>query len=166
MKQTQRLVIRLFISLLIVVANTSYGNDVKPAPPLTSEQSLALLFKQHEGKVIYLDFWASWCGPCRKSFPWMSRVHQMFNAQGFTVISINLDAKRELAEAFLNNNPVQFPVVFDPQGTIATRYQLKGMPSSYLIGRDGEIKIAHVGFFSHKQHQYEEEIKSLLARGL
>lgn len=162
MKSLLNFTLTLATSLLIALASASYADERQQIQALTVEQSLQSLLKQHRGKVIYLDFWASWCGPCRKSFPWMNRVQQEFNSEDFTVISINVDAQRQLADNFIADNPVNFPVVFDPEGTLASRYQLIGMPSSYLIGRDGEVKITHVGFFSDRQHQYEQEISNLL----
>lgn len=129
---------------------------------LSSEKSLETELAKHKGKVIYLDFWASWCGPCRKSFPWMNQVQNKYAEQGFTVISINLDTEFELAQKFLKQNPVNFPVVYDPEGLLAKKYEILGMPSSFLIGKDGQVKRAHVGFFTKNQPTYEHEIKTLI----
>ena len=79
------------------------------------------------------------------------------------MISINLDKERRLADKFLQQTPAQFPVIFDPQGLLATQYQLKGMPMSFLLDRQGEIRVTHTGFFIVKGLQYENEIKHLLA---
>ena len=154
MKTLSQLALGLMILVVGLFTTTSQAN--------TANHQLEQLLVQHQGKVIYLDFWASWCLPCRKSFPWMKKIQNQFNSQDFTVISINLDAEAELADDFLKNNPVNFPVVFDPNGDIAAQYKLKGMPTSYLIGRDGKIKIEHVGFFTKKQPQYEREISYLI----
>lgn len=127
-------------------------------PPSTLEQAL----QQHKGEVIYLDFWASWCGPCRKSFPWMNKMQKELKADGFTVISVNVDALESAAEEFLQQVPADFPIVKDPQGEYAREYKLKGMPSSFLINRQGEIVSNHVGFSATKQQKYEQEIRALL----
>ncbi|MDU0353486.1 TlpA disulfide reductase family protein [Paraglaciecola aquimarina] len=116
-----------------------------------------------KGQVVYLDFWASWCKPCRKSFPWMNNMQQQYAGQGLQIITVNLDQEANLAEQFLTQTPTNLPIVYDPQGKIAEAYQLLGMPSSYLIDRAGNIRVSHAGFFSKKQKQYEQEIVSLLA---
>ena len=115
-----------------------------------------------KGQVVYLDFWASWCKPCRKSFPWMNEMHGKYADSGFTILAVNLDSDSELAQAFLAKLPANFPIVYDPQGTIAQQYKLPGMPTSYLIDKSGELRVAHKGFFTDRAQQYEQEIISLL----
>ena len=129
---------------------------------ITSQMQLEQLVSEHKGDVIYLDFWASWCGPCRKSFPWMNDIQAKYQGQGFTIISINLDANRALADKFLQEISANFAVVYDPKGKIAKHFNIQGMPSSILIGRDGLIKKSHAGFFNKKIPQYQQEIEELL----
>jgi thiol-disulfide isomerase/thioredoxin len=114
--------------------------------------------KQYQGKVIYLDFWASWCGPCRRSFPWMNQIQKKYKAQGLQVISINLDSDRLLATEFLDEYPVNFDVIYDPKGVLAKKYKLKGMPQSFIINQSGELVSSHIGFTAKKQAQYEQEL--------
>jgi len=102
--------------------------------------------KRYHGKVVYLDFWASWCKPCRKSFPWMNQLLTRYPADRFTVITVNLDAESESMHAFLQKVPAQFDIFHDPSGGIAEQFQLEGMPTSYLIDRDGKLVGKHVGF--------------------
>ncbi len=129
----------------------------------TIENKLEQTLAQHKGKVIYLDFWASWCGPCRKSFPWMNAMQAKYQTQAFTVLSINLDHRKDLATNFLLTSPANFPIIYDPKGKLAKKFKIKGMPSSYLINKAGELVSAHVGFTKRKQMEYEAEIKTLLA---
>lgn len=138
-------------------------------PSLANERvnlsSLELLEQQltkEQGKVIYIDFWASWCIPCRKSFPWMNDLTAKYKTKGLTIISINLDHSRALADEFLIENPANFPVIYDPKGLIARKYKLKGMPSSFIVNRKGKIVSAHVGFNQEKKLTYEQELKDLL----
>jgi len=128
----------------------------------TTLQSFESLIASHKGKVIYLDFWASWCGPCRKSFPWMNDIQQQYQGQGLVVISVNVDNEKSLAEEFLNETPANFAVFYDPKGKVARKFKLKGMPSSYLIDRSGKMVGNHVGFSKSKVSHYEQEIKDLL----
>ena len=120
------------------------------------------IIEQNKGKVIYVDFWASWCVPCRRSFPWMNEMQAQYGDKGFTVVSINLDAKQKNADKFLAQYPATFPVVYDTNGQIAKKYQLRGMPSSFIVNQLGEIVSTHVGFTDDKKAQYQQEIQNLL----
>lgn len=134
------------------------------APKLSvSETQLKQTLAQHEGQVVYLDFWASWCGPCRKSFPWMNEMQEKYRQQGLVIISVNLDANKASAIKFLLENPANFSVIYDPAGDIAQRFKIKGMPSSLLIDRHGQVQQAHSGFFTHKLELYEAQLTAQLA---
>jgi thiol-disulfide isomerase/thioredoxin len=122
----------------------------------------AVKLEKYQGKLVYLDFWASWCGPCRQSFPWMNEMQARYGAQGLQVIGINLDAKDEDARAFLATTPARFVVAFDPAGTAPRDYGIKGMPSSVLIGADGKVLFAHTGFREADRTELENQIKSAL----
>lgn len=117
---------------------------------------------EYKGKVVYLDFWASWCVPCLRSFPWMNQLQQKYGNENFAVFSVNLDADKSFATAFLNETPASFPVFYDPKGEVAKAFKLRGMPSSYIINRAGEIVSAHVGFSDKKKMTYQAEIEKLL----
>lgn len=135
----------------------------KPAENFNLEQThLAKDLSGLKGKVVYLDFWASWCKPCRKSFPWMHEMQAKYADKGLQIITVNLDSEQSLAAEFLRLTPSQLPIVYDPEGHIASAYQLVGMPSSYLIDRSGNVRQSHKGFFTKKQTLYEQEIISLL----
>ncbi len=144
----------LLISVLLNCSSTN-ATDVK----IQFEQSMA----QNKGKVVYLDFWASWCVPCRKSFPWMNSMQEKYQHQGLVVLSINLDAKLELAKQFLQTTPANFAIIYDTKGTLAKEFQLKGMPSSYLFNRQGNLVSTHWGFNDIKQQKYQQEIEQALA---
>lgn len=114
------------------------------------------------GKVVYLDFWASWCAPCKRSFPWMGALQSRFGAAGLQVVAVNLDQKQADAELFLAATPAQFLVAYDPAGATARQFAVKGMPSSVLIGRDGTILQRHMGFTSETPAALEAEIAQAL----
>ena len=115
------------------------------------------------GRVVYLDFWASWCTPCRKSFPWMNAMQKQYGKYGFDVVAINLDENRELATQFLKQTPANFTVAFDPSGRTAESYSVDVMPSSFLINRKGELVAVHKGFRKGDSAALEREIRELLA---
>jgi thiol-disulfide isomerase/thioredoxin len=115
------------------------------------------------GRVVYLDFWASWCGPCRQSFPWMQTMKSTYEDQGLTVLAVNLDTNRAEADKFLNRFHPTFDVRFDPKGELAEFYKVQGIPSSVLIDRHGVTRFAHVGFRPVDGPVYEAQVRELLA---
>lgn len=117
----------------------------------------------YKGKVVYLDFWASWCGPCRQSFPWMNALQARYAAKGLQVVGINVDAKRADADKFLAEVPATFAIGFDAQGDTPRRYAIKGMPTSVLIGADGKVIQVHNGFRDEDRKALEAAIDGALA---
>lgn len=98
------------------------------------------------GQLVYVDFWASWCGPCRHSFPWLSDMQRRYAERGLQVLGINLDADRHDAERFLARHPAGFALVFDSRAESARRMGVKAMPSSVLVGPAGQVLHVHPGF--------------------
>lgn len=125
------------------------------APPET-------LLDDLRGKVVLLDFWASWCEPCRQSFPWMSELQQRHGDSGLVVIAINLDQDRKLAERFLAATPARFRIEYDAEGMLATRFDVTAMPMSIVIDRQGRIRERHKGFREEQRATREQTIVNLL----
>jgi len=115
-----------------------------------------------QGKVVYVDFWASWCGPCRQSFPWMNEMQAKYGARGLQVVGVNVDANNADARQFLASTPARFTIGFDPQGATPRSYGIKGMPSSVLIGPDGKVLSEHSGFRDADRAELESKIQSAL----
>ena len=111
---------------------------------------------------MYVDFWASWCAPCKQSFPWMNDMQAKYGPKGLTIVGINVDKKREDADKFLTGTPAKFTVGFDSTGKVAEAYQPKGMPTSYLIGADGVVRAVHVGFRDKDRDDLEKELAAAL----
>ena len=116
----------------------------------------------YKGKVVYLDFWASWCGPCKLSFPYMERLAYYYSKQPFVIVAVNVDHSRAKADAFLSTVNARFPIVYDPRGVIAAHYGVKAMPTSILIGRDGRVRYVDKGFFAEQMPIYESHIAELI----
>ncbi|MCU7974044.1 TlpA family protein disulfide reductase [Shewanella sp. SW36] len=139
---------------------------VQAAPSLDYQvfnaQGQAVSLSEFKGKVVYVDFWASWCGPCRKSFPWMNEIQKKYQDQGLAVVAINLDTDNELAQEFLKQVPANFSVRFNPEGDVARSFDLLGMPSSFMFNRQGQLVQHHVGFYVDKTAEYEQELVNLL----
>lgn len=115
-----------------------------------------------KGNVVYVDFWASWCGPCKHSFPWMNSMQAKYGDKGLKIIAVNLDQKVEDAEAFLKGTPASFTVAFDAKGESPRKFGVKGMPSSYLIGPDGNVVQVHSGF----RHEDGAELETMIQAAL
>jgi cytochrome c biogenesis protein CcmG, thiol:disulfide interchange protein DsbE len=115
------------------------------------------------GRVVYLDFWASWCAPCRQSFPWMDSMKKAFESQGLTVVAVNVDHDRADAERFLKQLQPKFEVRFDPQGQLAQQFKVEGMPTSIIIDRHGVPRFTHIGFWPGDSETSAEQIRQLLA---
>ncbi len=152
------------LCLATLAAPAAWSLEAGAAAPELNLPGLkdAVSLAQFKGKVVYVDFWASWCGPCKQSFPFMNELKAKYGAQGFEVLAVNLDAKRVDADKFLAEVPAQFTVAFDTAGESAKRFEVKGMPSSYLVGRDGKIAAAHKGFREQDRKELESRIVQAL----
>jgi len=116
-----------------------------------------------KGNIVYVDYWASWCPPCRKSFPWMNKMHSKYEAQGLKIIGISLDSTRKNANKFLKKMPALFNIAYDHEGKTADDYKVQVMPTSYLIDRKGNLIYTHKGFNNKDKQKLEEEFKKALA---
>ncbi|MFZ4524250.1 MAG: TlpA disulfide reductase family protein [Chlorobium sp.] len=156
----------LFLALLFCLSfnATSYALNAGSHAPdfqLPGAQGTVTLSKA-TGSLIYVDFWASWCGPCKQSFPWMNAMQDKYRSQGLQIIGVNVDGKSEDAKKFIAQTPAHFTVAFDPNGITPRQYGVKGMPTSFLIGRDGKIIFQHSGFNAAAGETLEKEIKAAL----
>ncbi len=158
----------LFFFLYAITAYAvvdSEGGYASPDCKLAeSDSSKTWDLSQFKGQVIYIDFWASWCPPCLKSFPFMNELHTHYKSKDFKVIAVNLDEEQQQAEGFLAKQPVEFTVAYDNANRdCATAFNLKAMPSSYLIDKKGKVRHVHVGFKSSETQELRNLVELLLA---
>ena len=139
--------IRSIIQVLVIL--------LAPLAAVAQPPSATFDLAEHQGNVVVVDFWASWCVPCRRSFPWLNDMHAKYAEQGLVVVGVNLDANREDATAFLQEYPADFLIHFDNNAVLAKEYGVEAMPSSFVIGRDGQVKARHLGFKVKRQDEYE-----------
>ncbi len=116
----------------------------------------------YRGSVVVVDFWASWCTPCRRSIPWLNQMRAQYGDRGLVVIGVNVDKDARDAARFLREVPIEFDVIYDPEGVLAERFAVEGMPSSYVYSRDGELVARHLGFQNSRRSEYEELLSRLL----
>ena len=127
--------------------------------------SAGLDLSAHQGKVVIVDFWASWCVPCRRSFPWLNRMQEKYREDGLVIVGVNLDSSAEDAQSFLREFPAEFSIVFDPDAALAQRFDVAAMPTSFVLDRNGEIVANHLGFKVRDQDEYERIIREALGPG-
>lgn len=158
----------LFAAVLALPLLAGASGPVQPGQPapdlrLPKGDGTLVSLAENRGKVVLVDFWASWCGPCKASFPALDALYQDLRDRGFEVIAVNVDERRADANAFLSDKPHAMPVVFDPKGTSPSAYGVSGMPTSFLIGRDGRVRFVHIGYTTKTVDAYRREIEQLLA---
>ena len=150
----------LVISAIILKIN--HPGRIK-APDFMLDSSVGRVsLDQFKGQVVYLDFWASWCVPCRESFPWMNGLHEKYADNGFVILAVNLDKFAGLREAFLKEIPARFSIAYDHHEHVAEQYDIELMPTAVLISREGFIVEKHVGFRQSQTVQYERSIRRAL----
>jgi thiol-disulfide isomerase/thioredoxin len=149
----------LVLTLFAAVTTASVG--VAAQPPAAASPRWPVL-EAYAGKVVLLDFWASWCSPCLQSFPWMNELQQKHGDEGLVVLAVNLDQDRKLAETFLGKTPAKFRVEYDAAGDVARQFQVQAMPTSFLIDRQGKIRVRHAGFKEKQRQEREQQIVQLL----
>ena len=140
---------------LIILCACLFGLPAAPAH--------ALDLTQYSGKVVVVDFWASWCVPCRQSFPWLNAMHDEYADDGLVILGVNTDADAAEAQQFLEDYPANFEIVYDPEGELARAFEVVAMPSSYVFARDGELDARHLGFLRSRRDEYEAVIQRLIA---
>ncbi|MCB1150101.1 TlpA family protein disulfide reductase [bacterium] len=146
----------LLAALALLVAAPLFASEPSP------EQRIGL--PEHAGEVVYVDFWASWCPPCKEALPWLHALQKDLGEQGFTLITVNMDRDRAAADAFLEKiGATDVTMVHDPDGELATAFGLEALPTSFVYGRDGDLRFKHEGFSVKDAESIADELDELLA---
>lgn len=135
------------------------------AAPRLADPSQHLELAKMRGEVVYVDFWASWCVPCRLSMPTLDALYRKYHDRGFRVVGVNKDVGREEAMRFLHRVNVSFPLVADGDDALAKAFDVQAMPSGYLVDRKGVVRYVHRGFTAETAAELPTEIESLLGSG-
>lgn len=156
-------VIRVLPAVLLTLVVSLRGEAATVPASIAALDSLTGDSTIAAGRVVYVDFWASWCVPCRQSFPWMGELVARYGGQGLQVIAINVDRDRAAADKFLKDHAAPVHIVYDPSGKLAKLYQLEVMPSSFVYARDGTLKMRKEGFNAGETESVEALLRKLLA---
>lgn len=154
------------ISLLLTLCFTSLSATEPPAVgdafPVPKPADIEGTFPKTEGKILLVDFWASWCGPCRLAVPELNKIHQEYSAKGVVLVGISVDDRAEDMQKFLSRQPIDFNVVRDAKKSLAAHMRLPAMPTTYLVDRNGKIRFIHSGYHGQKTADSLREQLNLL----
>lgn len=159
----RRAALALAFAFVATAAFPAGIGDPAPAFALRDATGNTVSLERLRGQVVYVDFWASWCGPCRRSFPWMNELQRRYGNRGLTIVAINVDQNPADAARFLERNPAEFAVAYDAAGATPLAYAVRDMPSSYLIDRRGKVVAVEHGFRDERKGPLEQRIEALLA---
>ena len=158
-----------FFLLLSVIAlfymGTTFAKEVSgPAPGFTlpDSQGNPVNLKDFRGEVVMINFWASWCIPCRHEMPFLEKLYQRYKDLGFTIIGINVEEDTQMAHTMLKKIPVSFPILFDQQNNVSKLYQVSGMPTTILVDKKGNKRFEHKGYLPGVEETYKKQVKALI----
>lgn len=149
-------------SALFVSSLTGASSALAPTFSLPSRAGDNVSLDQLKGKVVMLNFWASWCGPCRTEMPLLEQMHKRYSALGFTMVGVNVEADTKDAERWLKDMQVSFPVLFDRDSKVSKLYDVSAMPSTVFIDRKGNVRYLHKGYKPGDEGEYLNQIRALL----
>lgn len=155
----------LFLILSVFLAGGAQAAEVSgPAQDFTLKARSGKNIKLSElrGQVVMINFWASWCGPCRQEMPLLDDLYKQYKDYGFTLLGINVDENRDAAQKLLSQVPVTFTILFDPTSSVTELYKVDAMPSTILIDRDGNMRYLHRGYKPGYEKIYDEQVKALV----
>jgi peroxiredoxin len=135
-----------------------------PAPSFTlsSNDGKNVSLAQYQGQVVMINFWASWCGPCREEFPLLDSIYRKYNKLGFTMLGVNVEPDSKAANDWLKQTPVSFPILYDTDSKVSKLYEVAGMPSTVIIDRTGKVRVLHRGYKPGDENEYMDSIRTLI----
>jgi peroxiredoxin len=147
-----------------LLASLSLAGDMRPAPDfsLDAHGGKQVALSELRGQVVMINFWASWCVPCKEEMPLLEQMYRKYRPMGFTLLGVNVEPQQDKAEALLEKTPVSFPVLFDRENRVSKLYNVTGMPSSVLIDREGNVRYLHRGYKPGDENTYLNHIRALV----
>jgi peroxiredoxin len=154
----------LACALLVCLPAMAGGESGSPAPgfSLATRGGGTLALDQLKGQVVLINFWASWCGPCRQEMPVLDGIYKKYHKLGFTLIGVNVEPEAKEAEAALQKTPVSFPILYDPQSKVSGLYNVQTMPSTVIVDRTGKVRLLHRGYKPGDENEYIDTVRMLI----
>ena len=157
------LIILVFVFLPFTVSAISVGDTVPSFKARTIDGTKSIAVDDYRGKVVLIDFWASWCPPCLKSLPKYNELRREIGTSDFEIVAVNVDENTEDAKKFLAKHPVSYPIAKDPKGVLPGVFGVKAMPTSYLVDKNGVVKYVHAAFKEGDIEKLRAQIEKLIA---
>jgi peroxiredoxin len=151
----------LLLSLPLAAADLSNGNSA-PGFTLHARSGGTLSLGQLKGQVVLINFWASWCGPCRQEMPLLEGIYKKYHKLGFTLVGVNVEPDAKAANAALEKTPVSFPILYDPESKVSQLYNVASMPSTVIIDRHGKVRLLHRGYKPGDENEYMDSVRALV----
>ncbi len=159
----QNLVMAICLALAsFSLASPALANEPAPNFTLKSLSGKNMKLSEMAGNVVLINFWASWCGPCREEMPLLNALHKKYQPLGFTVLGVNVEEQSKNAKGFLSNTPVDFPILLDNQNQVSRLYDVVAMPTTVLVDRDGNMRYLHKGYKPGDEDKYVKMVKKLI----
>jgi peroxiredoxin len=155
------LILGLGLSTMTLAASVGPGTAA-PAFQLPAAAGNPVGLNDLKGQVVLINFWASWCGPCRQEMPLLEQMYRKYKAAGFTLLGVNVEPKSADAVGFLKTTPVSFPILFDTESKVSTLYEVSGMPSTVIVDRKGKVRYIHHGYKPGDESEYMDQIRTLM----
>jgi thiol-disulfide isomerase/thioredoxin len=165
LKTILRFPLAVLVAVLVAVAWPAAATDGSPPAPaftLTSRAGKPVSLADLKGQVVMINFWASWCGPCRQEFPALDEMYKKYKPMGFEMVGINVESEKADAEKFLGATPVSFPILFDPDNKVSGTYGVSAMPTTFLVDRQGRLRWQHRAYKAGDEALYIEQIRAML----
>lgn len=156
------LIVFIIVSLSSTLVSAIELDQTAPDFTLKSLGGDNLRLEEYRGKVVLINFWATWCGPCRQEMPILDRIRQRYQGAGFEVLGVNVEGKDPKARKIAKKLGVSFPLLFDDSQKVSADYDLQGMPFSVLIDRTGQVRYIHTGYKPGDEKSYIDHLKKLL----
>ena len=158
-----RLLMACLVSLMCVsLAGAAAVKGPAPNFTLKSMSGKNLKLSEMTGNVVLINFWASWCGPCREEMPLLNALHKKYAPLGFTVLGVNVEEQLDGARGFLSNVPVDFPILLDNKNKVSKQYKVIAMPTTVVVDRDGNMRYLHEGYKPGDEKKYRQMVKKLV----
>jgi peroxiredoxin len=148
--------------LLAATAKAEISSGAAPDFTLKSHSGKNMRLSELRGEVVMINFWASWCGPCRQEMPLLDELYSQYQPMGFTILGVNVEEDSNKAKALLDDIPVSFPVLFDTSSQVSKLYDVVAMPSTVLVDRDGNVRYLHHGYKPGYEQTYQEQVRALI----
>ena len=156
---------RFCVLALFLMASTAWAGQSSPAPDfaLKSLSGNNVRLSELRGQVVLVNFWASWCGPCRQEMPLLDQLHNQYKPLGFTVLGVNVEQNSDAARHYLKDLAVHFPVLLDSTNTASKAYDVQVMPTTVIVDRNGDVRYVHKGYAAGDEAKYQDVVRKLIS---